>query len=181
MENMTAARDISAVAPINVLRGIKPLCVPYVPSSDFAEETQRRADPRIESLWKRLGLVYLFDQPQPAAVSRTRVTVNNFTAQLVFRVCMQNHTDRLIERYQPGFVFPENIRRAAIEYTNGRSAAVRRVFDMIRENSRYTEEVSRIFRLVFEKESGGIPLQTVCRALAVLLGSTGGGAVLTSQ
>ena len=181
MENMTAARDISAVAPINVLRGIKPLCVPYVPSSDFAEETQRRADPRIESLWKRLGLVYLFDQPQPAAVSRTRVTVNNFTAQLVFRVCMQNHTDRLIERYQPGFVFPENIRRAAIEYTTGRSAAVRRVFDMIRENSRYTEEVSRIFRLVFEKESGGIPLQTVCRALAVLLGSTGGGAVLTSQ
>ena len=181
MENMTAARDISAVAPINVLRGIKPLCVPYVPSSDFAEETQHRADPRIESLWKRLGLVYLFDQPQPAAVSRTRVTVNNFTAQLVFRVCMQNHTDRLIERYQPGFVFPENIRRAAIEYTTGRSAAVRRVFDMIRENSRYTEEVSRIFRLVFEKESGGIPLQTVCRALAVLLGSTGGGAVLTSQ
>ena len=181
MENMTAARDISAVAPINVLRGIKPLCVPYVPSSDFAEETQRRADPRIESLWKRLGLVYLFDQPQPAAVSRTRVTVNNFTAQLVFRVCMQNHTDRLIERYQPGFVFPENIRRAAIEYTTGRSVAVRRVFDMIRENSRYTEEVSRIFRLVFEKESGGIPLQTVCRALAVLLGSTGGGAVLTSQ
>ena len=181
MENMTAARDISAVAPINVLRGIKPLCVPYVPSSDFAEETQRRADPRIESLWKRLGLVYLFDQPQPAAVSRTRVTVNNFTAQLVFRVCMQNHTDRLIERYQPGFVFPENIRRAAIEYTTGRSAAVRRVFDMIRENSRYTEEVSRIFRLVFEKESGGIPFQTVCRALAVLLGSTGGGAVLTSQ
>ena len=181
MENMTAARDISAVAPINVLRGIKPLCVPYVPSSDFAEETQRRADPRIESLWKRLGLVYLFDQPQPAAVSRTRITVNNFTAQLVFRVCMQNHTDRLIERYQPGFVFPENIRRAAIEYTTGRSAAVRRVFDMIRENSRYTEEVSRIFRLVFEKESGGIPLQTVCRALAVLLGSTGGGAVLTSQ
>ena len=181
MENMTAARDISAVAPINVLRGIKPLCVPYVPSSDFAEETQRRADPRIESLWKRLGLVYLFDQPQPAAVSRTRITVNNFTAQLVFRVCMQNHTDRLFERYQPGFVFPENIRRAAIEYTTGRSAAVRRVFDMIRENSRYTEEVSRIFRLVFEKESGGIPLQTVCRALAVLLGSTGGGAVLTSQ
>ena len=181
MENMTAARDISAVAPINVLRGIKPLCVPYVPSSDFAEETQHRADPRIESLWKRLGLVYLFDQPQPAAVSRTRVTVNNFTAQLVFRVCMQNHTDRLIERYQPGFVFPENIRRAAIEYTTGRSAAVRRVFDMIRENSRYTEEVSRIFRLVFEKESGGIPLQTVCRALAVLLGSTGGGAVFTSQ
>ena len=181
MENMTAARDISAVAPINVLRGIKPLCVPYVPSSDFAEETQRRADPRIESLWKRLGLVYLFDQPQPAAVSRTRITVNNFTAQLVFRVCMQNHTDRLIERYQLGFVFPENIRRAAIEYTTGRSAAVRRVFDMIRENSRYTEEVSRIFRLVFEKESGGIPLQTVCRALAVLLGSTGGGAVLTSQ
>ena len=181
MENMTAARDISAVAPINVLRGIKPLCVPYVPSSDFAEETQHRADPRIESLWKRLGLVYLFDQPQPAAVSRTRVTVNNFTAQLVFRVCMQNHTDRLIERYQPGFVFPENIRRAAIEYTTGRSVAVRRVFDMIRENSRYTEEVSRIFRLVFEKESGGIPLQTVCRALAVLLGSTGGGAVLTSQ
>ena len=181
MENMTAARDISAVAPINVLRGIKPLCVPYVPSSDFAEETQHRADPRIESLWKRLGLVYLFDQPQPAAVSRTRITVNNFTAQLVFRVCMQNHTDRLIERYQPGFVFPENIRRAAIEYTTGRSAAVRRVFDMIRENSRYTEEVSRIFRLVFEKESGGIPLQTVCRALAVLLGSTGGGAVLTSQ
>ena len=132
MENMTAARDISAVAPINVLRGIKPLCVPYVPSSDFAEETQHRADPRIESLWKRLGLVYLFDQPQPAAVSRTRITVNNFTAQLVFRVCMQNHTDRLIERYQPGFVFPENIRRAAIEYTTGRSAAVRRVFDMIR-------------------------------------------------
>ena len=99
MENMTAARDISAVAPINVLRGIKPLCVPYVPSLDFAEETQHRADPRIESLWKRLGLVYLFDQPQPVAVSRTRVTVNNFTAQLVFRVCMQNHTDRLIERY----------------------------------------------------------------------------------
>ena len=181
MENMTAARDISAIAPINVLRGITPLCVPYVPSSEFAEETHRRADPRIESLWKRLGLVYLFDQPQPAAVSRTHVTVNNFTAQLVFRVCTQNHTDRLIERYQPGFVFPENIRRAAMEYTAGKSTAVRRVFDVIRENSRYTEEVSRIFRLVFEKESGGIPLQTVCRALAVLLGSTGGGAVLTSQ
>lgn len=45
MENMTAARDISAVAPINVLRGIKPLCVPYVPSSDFAEEPNAAPTP----------------------------------------------------------------------------------------------------------------------------------------
>ena len=49
------------------------------------------------------------------------------------------------------------------------------------ENSRYTEEVGRVFRLIFEKETGGIPLQTVCRALAALLGSSGGGAVFTAQ
>ena len=62
-----------------------------------------------------------------------------------------------------------------------RSAEMRRVFRALTENSRYTEEVGRVFRLIFEKETGGIPLQTVCRALAALLGSSGGGAVFTAQ
>lgn len=62
-----------------------------------------------------------------------------------------------------------------------RSAEMRRVFRALTENSRYTEEVGRVFRLIFEKETGGIPLQTVCRALAALLGSSGGGAIFTAQ
>ena len=182
MNNLTAARDISGIAPIGVLRGISPLCVPYVPGAGIADEVRHRADPRIVSLWERLGLVYLFDQPAAAPVNRTHVTVNNFTAELAFRICSQNHTDRLIERYQPGFVFPENIQSAGRSYeTIVRRTELRQVGELFGRNSRYTEEVSRIFRLVFEKETGGIPLQTVCRALAALLGSTGGGAVFTSQ
>ena len=181
MNDITAARDISGLEPMGVLRGITPLCVPYVPDGDFAEEARRRADPRIEAMWQRLGLIYLFDQ-QPAPVSNTTAVVNNFTANLIFRVCTQNHTDRLIERYQPGFVFPESFRRAGQEQLALiRTHEIRQVARAFSDNRSYTEEMSRVFRLVFEKETGGIPLQTVCRALAALLGSTGGGAVFSAQ
>ena len=182
MESITAARNISGLEPMSVLHGIAPLCVPMSVSGDFADEVGNRAVPRIVSLWERLGLFYMLEQPQTAPVSNTRVTVNNFTAQMIFRLCSFSHTDRLIERYQPGSVFPENIRRASQENVRMiRSAEMRRVFRALTENSRYTEEVGRVFRLIFEKETGGIPLQTVCRALAALLGSSGGGAVFTAQ
>ena len=182
MESITAARNISGLEPMSVLHGIAPLCVPMSVSGDFADEVGNRAAPRIVSLWERLGLFYMLEQPQTAPVSNTRVTVNNFTAQMIFRLCSFSHTDRLIERYQPGSVFPENIRRASQENVRMiRSAEMRRVFRALMENSRYTEEVGRVFRLIFEKETGGIPLQTVCRALAALLGSSGGGAVFTAQ
>ena len=182
MESITAARNISGLEPMSVLHGIAPLCVPMSVSGDFADEVGNRAVPRIVSLWERLGLFYMLEQPQTAPVSNTRVTVNNFTAQMIFRLCSFSHTDRLIERYQPGSVFPENIRRASQENVRMiRSAEMRRVFRALTENSSYTEEVGRVFRLIFEKETGGIPLQTVCRALAALLGSSGGGAVFTAQ
>ena len=182
MESITAARNISGLEPMSVLHGIAPLCVPMSVSGDFADEVGNRAVPRIVSLWERLGLFYMLEQPQTAPVSNTRVTVNNFTAQMIFRLCSFSHTDRLIERYQPGSVFPENIRRVSQENVRMiRSAEMRRVFRALTENSRYTEEVGRVFRLIFEKETGGIPLQTVCRALAALLGSSGGGAVFTAQ
>ena len=182
MESITAARNISGLEPMSVLHGIAPLCVPMSVSGDFADEVGNRAVPRIVSLWERLGLFYMLEQPQTAPVSNTRVTVNNFTAQMIFRLCSFSHTDRLIERYQPGSVFPENIRRASQENVRMiRSAEMRRIFRALTENSRYTEEVGRVFRLIFEKETGGIPLQTVCRALAALLGSSGGGAVFTAQ
>jgi len=182
VESITAARNISGLEPMSVLHGIAPLCVPMSVSGDFADEVGNRAVPRIVSLWERLGLFYMLEQPQTAPVSNTRVTVNNFTAQMIFRLCSFSHTDRLIERYQPGSVFPENIRRASQENVRMiRSAEMRRVFRALTENSRYTEEVGRVFRLIFEKETGGIPLQTVCRALAALLGSSGGGAVFTAQ
>ena len=182
MESITAARNISGLEPMSVLHGIAPLCVPMSVSGDFADEVGNRAVPRIVSLWERLGLFYMLEQPQTAPVSNTRVTVNNFTAQMIFRLCSFSHTDRLIERYQPGSVFPENIRRASQENVRMiRSAEMRRVFRALTENSRYTEEVGRVFRLIFEKETGGIPLQTVCRALAALLGLSGGGAVFTAQ
>lgn len=182
MESITAARNISGLEPMSVLHGIAPLCVPMSVSEDFADEVGNRAVPRIVSLWERLGLFYMLEQPQTAPVSNTRVTVNNFTAQMIFRLCSFSHTDRLIERYQPGSVFPENIRRASQENVRMiRSAEMRRVFRALTENSRYTEEVGRVFRLIFEKETGGIPLQTVCRALAALLGSSGGGAIFTAQ
>ena len=182
MESITAARNISGLEPMSVLHGIAPLCVPMSVSGDFADEVGIRAVPRIVSLWERLGLFYMLEQPQTAPVSNTRVTVNNFTAQMVFRLCSFSHADRLIERYQPGSVFPENIRSVSQENVRMiRSAEMRRVFRAFTENSRYTEEVSRVFRLIFEKETGGIPLQTVCRALAALLGSSGGGAVFTAQ
>ena len=182
MESITAARNISGLEPMSVLHGIAPLCVPMSVSGDFADEVGNRAVPRIVSLWERLGLFYMLEQPQTAPVSNTRVTVNNFTAQMIFRLCSFSHTDRLIERYQPGSVFPENIRRASQENVRMiRSAEMRSVFRALTENSRYTEEVGRVFRLIFEKETGGIPLQTVCRALAALLGSSGGGAVFTAQ
>ena len=156
MESITAARNISGLEPMSVLHGIAPLCVPMSVSGDFADEVGNRAVPRIVSLWERLGLFYMLEQPQTAPVSNTRVTVNNFTAQMIFRLCSFSHTDRLIERYQPGSVFPENIRRASQENVRMiRSAEMRRVFRALTENSRYTEEVGRVFRLIFEKETGG--------------------------
>lgn len=155
VESITAARNISGLEPMSVLHGIAPLCVPMSVSGDFADEVGNRAVPRIVLLWERLGLFYMLEQPQTAPVSNTRVTVNNFTAQMIFRLCSFSHTDRLIERYQPGSVFPENIRRASQENVRMiRSAEMRRVFRALMENSRYTEEVGRVFRLIFEKETG---------------------------
>ena len=139
MESITAARNISGLEPMSVLHGIAPLCVPMSVSGDFADEVGNRAVPRIVSLWERLGLFYMLEQPQTAPVSNTRVTVNNFTAQMIFRLCSFSHTDRLIERYQPGSVFPENIRRASQENVRMiRSAEMRRVFRALTENSMYT-------------------------------------------
>lgn len=182
MDNITSARNISGLEPMSALRGLTPLCVPMEYENSFAEETRLRANPRVASLWERLGLFYLLEEPQAAPVSNTRVIVNNFTAQLVFRLCTMNHTDRLIERYQPGFVFPENLRRVSQENALLiRNRETGRFLRSFAENSSYAEEVSRVFRLIFEKETGGIPLQTVCRALAALLGSSGGGAVFTAQ
>ena len=137
MESITAARNISGLEPMSVLHGIAPLCVPMSVSGDFADEVGNRAVPRIVSLWERLGLFYMLEQPQTAPVSNTRVTVNNFTAQMIFRLCSFSHTDRLIERYQPGSVFPDNIRRASQENVRMiRSAEMRRVFRALMENSR---------------------------------------------
>lgn len=182
MDNIISARDISGLEPMSALRGLTPLCVPMELENSFAEEARLRANPHVASLWERLGLFYLLEEPQAAPVSNTRVIVNNFTAQLVFRLCTMNHTDRLIERYQPGFVFPENLRRVSQENALLiRNRETGRFLRSFAENSSYAEEVSRVFRLVFEKETGGIPLQTVCMALAALLGSSGGGAVFTAQ
>ena len=87
MNSITAAKDISGLTPVGVLKGITPMCVPYVPEAGIAEEVRHRAAPNIVSLWKHLGLVYFSEQPAAAPVNRTNVTVNNFTAQLVFRLC----------------------------------------------------------------------------------------------
>ena len=73
MESITAARNISGLEPMSVLHGIAPLCVPMSVSGDFADEVGNRAVPRIVSLWERLGLFYMLEQPQTAPVSNTIV------------------------------------------------------------------------------------------------------------
>ena len=181
MEKITAAREISGIRPMNVLGGIVPLCVPYVPSSDFADEAARRADPRIRSLWGRLGLEYLMEE-QPAPAVSSQVTVNNFTSELIFRIFAKNNTDRLIERYQPGFVLPENLRSAASRHTERlQKELVRSVTNTLTYDRMRTEQISGAFRLLFEEQTSGIPLQTVLRTLSTLVKETSSGSGMTTE
>ena len=166
---------------MNVLGGIVPLCVPYVPSSDFADEAARRADPRIRSLWGRLGLEYLMEE-QPAPAVSSQVTVNNFTSELIFRIFAKNNTDRLIERYQPGFVLPENLRSAASRHTEWlQKELVRSVTNTLTYDRMRTEQISGAFRLLFEEQTSGIPLQTVLRTLSTLVKETSSGSGMTTE
>ena len=181
MEKITAAREISGIRPMNVLGGIVPLCVPYVPSSDFADEAARRADPRIRSLWGRLGLEYLMEE-QPAPAVSSQVTVNNFTSELIFRIFAKNNTDRLIERYQPGFVLPENLHSAASRHTERlQKELVRSVTNTLTYDRMRTEQISGAFRLLFEEQTSGIPLQTVLRTLSILVKETSSGSGMTTE
>ena len=172
MEKITSAREISGIRPMNVLGRIVPLCVPYSPSTDFSDEAARRADPRISSLWGRLGLDYLIEE-QPAAAVSSNVTVNNFTAELVFRIFAKTNTDRLIERYQPGFVLPEILRTTAERHAQRvQKEQVRSLINTLTFDRLRTEEISNSFRLLFEDKTGGIPLQTVLRTLSTLIRKT---------
>ena len=70
-ELKTQYRDISAMAPISVCRGITPLCAPIPqPEDDFAAEVGGRYSERVYSLWQRLTLFFLEETSCPRKRSR---------------------------------------------------------------------------------------------------------------
>ena len=170
MDNITAARDISSVATIGIFKGISPVCVPCDTQAPFSDDVMHRANPRIVSLWDRLGLVYFMEQAEVEPAEKSNVVVNNFTAEFFFKLYSQNYVDRLIERYRPRFVLSDNFKAAASNHNKDIAAAEKK----LAMNRQYTEEISRVFRLVFEKTTSGIPMKTLVNTLSEIVKTVDG-------
>ena len=97
-ELKTQYRDISAMAPISVCRGITPLCAPIPqPEDDFAAEVGGRYSERVYSLWQRLNLFFLEETAGEPVVPEKKVTlINQFTQQLFLQLFSNKQTSKLI-------------------------------------------------------------------------------------
>lgn len=106
---ITQSRDVSAIVPLSVSSGIKPVCVPFEADDSFSAEVGGRFSARVYDLWKRLNLDFLEDSIPEENASQAPVTVNNFSQQILFQLFATSSINKLIKRSQPTSVIYRNL------------------------------------------------------------------------
>ena len=158
MKSITISRDLTSGQPFKVHSPIKPLCVPMKAADGFSEEISGRFDNRVYSLWERLGLIFLEEKNTRPQISESRIVVNNFTQQVIFRLFSQRNIYRLINFDQPGFVL---IDKAYSKARRAKHAVKRRIAEALEKRiarkTVYARELENAMRLLsgeYTNESG---------------------------
>lgn len=105
MKNIAFNRKIGGIAPPCTVRAIRPVCVPDVPDTEFADGIRERFSRRIYSLWQRLGLIFFAENKGYRAVTVSENVVNNFSSRIIFRF----FSDKRVRRANNMSPMPQNV------------------------------------------------------------------------
>ncbi|MGN0687616.1 MAG: hypothetical protein ACI4KA_05885, partial [Oscillospiraceae bacterium] len=139
MSDITTHKDIGGIVPLPFFGGITPLCVPMQLNGSFREEIIGKFSVSVNSLWERLGLVFLYEEPTAAQQSENRMVVNNFSSKLILQLLNNKNIRKLVETHQLGFVYSEEFIRQAERRQN---LTEQRLTAEITERIMQTERIS---------------------------------------
>ncbi|MGN0683065.1 MAG: hypothetical protein ACI4JY_05255, partial [Oscillospiraceae bacterium] len=182
MTDMTVNRNISSIVPRPFFGGIKPLCVPMQPDSSFSDEVGSRFSANVDSLWDRLGLVFLIEEPQTEAPSRNEVVINNFSSKLIMQLFGNKNIRRLMEIHQPGNVYSDIIIKQAErrqQRTEQRISA--EIAERILQTERITAQLNAVSAMLSQKDDESCTVQMICSLLTNVMNRHIGAEELTSS
>ncbi len=174
-ELKTQYRDISAMAPISVCRGITPLCTPAPLKEEFAAEVGGRYADRVYSLWQRLNLIFLEETAEPAVPEKKVTLVNQFTQQIFLQLLANKQTNRLIRSDRTYFAVAQAARkgsRSPVSSKHVTETAVKEMLAAFHEKHVLTGDLCGLASLLAgdtERDGIGAPsVQTLALAVSHL-------------
>ena len=105
MKNIALHKKIGGIAPVCTVRAIRPVCVPDVPDTEFADGIRERFSRRIYSLWQRLGLIFFAENNGARTFTVSENVVNNFSSRIIFRF----FSDKRVRRANNMYPMPQNV------------------------------------------------------------------------
>lgn len=145
MKNIAFHKKIGGIAPVCTVRAIRPVCVPDIPDTEFADGIRERFSRSIYSLWQRLGLIFFAENKAAHPVTVSENVVNNFSSRIIFRFFSDKRVRRAVNMSsspQNVFITVADRHRLADKTVYG--AAVR----SIAAKSLIISELGSIFRLL---------------------------------
>ena len=147
MKNIVLHKKIGGSSPVCTVRAIRPVCVPDVPDTEFADGIRERFSRRIYSLWQRLGLIFFAENNGARTLTVSENVVNNFSSSIIFRFFSDNRVRRVINMSpspQNVFITVADRHRRRISDKSVYGAAVRGIV----AKSLIISELSNIFHLL---------------------------------
>lgn len=141
---ITQSRDVSAIVPLSVNSGIKPVCVPFEAGDSFSAEVGGRFSQRVYGLWRHLNLDFLEDTHPEESAARSSVTVNNFTQQILFQLFASSNVNRLIKESQPSSEIYRTLMASPRGSDNRRRDVVREVVSELYERQSIISNTRRL-------------------------------------
>ena len=147
MKNIALHKKIGGIAPVCTVRAIRPVCVPDIPDTEFADGIRERFSRSIYSLWQRLGLIFFAENNGARTFTVSENVVNNFSSRIIFRFFSDKRVRRAINMSsspQNVFITAPDRRRQRLADKTVYGAAVR----SITAKSLIISELSNIFQLL---------------------------------
>lgn len=105
MKNIALHKKIGGIAPVCTVRAIRPVCVPDVPDTEFADGIRERFSRSVYSLWQRLGLIFFAENRGAHTFTVSENVVNNFSSRIIFRF----FSDKRVRRANNVSSSPQNV------------------------------------------------------------------------
>lgn len=147
MKNIALHKKIGGIAPPCTVRAIRPVCVPDVPDTEFADGIRERFSRSIYSLWRRLGLIFFAENKGARSFTVSENVVNNFSSRIIFRF----FSDKRVRRAVNMFSSPQNVFITAADRHGRRLADKTLRGDAVRSiaaKSLIISELGNIFHLL---------------------------------